>query len=152
MVPPTTVGNLTPSRRVRLRAPGVSGGAGSDGNRMRTPASILVVTDHGEGIADCLGKVLGLAREYGARIELFLCEAEQAYELAHQYDREGVEKARAECVSAALAYLSDLRAALDPQGVEVSVGFACGAQRSLLVVPGPVMAGVGFVAASRACP
>jgi universal stress protein E len=92
---------------------------------MKQPASILVVIDRGESVAEYLAKAVGLARQCGARIELFLCEAEQAYILAHRYDREGVEKARAECVAAARAYLLELKGRLHVPDVEISVAAEC---------------------------
>ena len=92
---------------------------------MRKPLSILVVVDRGKGIAGYLGKAIGVARHYGASLELFLCEAEQAYLLARQYDREGVESARAACVSAARAYLGELKASVDIPDVEISIAAQC---------------------------
>ncbi len=92
---------------------------------MSTPASILVVADHGEGVGEFLSGALRLARSYGAGVELYLCEAEQAYELAHQYERDGVERARAKCIAAASQYLRQLRAALDPQATDISITAEC---------------------------
>jgi universal stress protein E len=92
---------------------------------MKTPASILVIVDRGECVAEYLARTVGLARRCGARIELFLCEAAQAYVFAHQFDQEGVERARAECLAGTYGYLRDLRARLDAEGIEMSLTAAC---------------------------
>jgi glucan phosphorylase len=54
---------------------------------MNKPSSILVVVERTGGASDLIKKALEIARRFGARAELFLCQAE-AYELAHVYDRE----------------------------------------------------------------
>jgi universal stress protein E len=86
---------------------------------------ILVVVDRGKQPLEDVRKALELARRCGAHIELFLCEAEQAYVLDHRYDREAVERARAECVAQALAYLRELRALVGAGAVEIAVAAQC---------------------------
>lgn len=66
-----------------------------------------------------------MARQFGARIELFLCESEQAYELAHAYDREGIEQASAESVAQGRDYLSDLKACANASDVDIAVDARC---------------------------
>jgi universal stress protein E len=87
--------------------------------------SILVVVDRGAEMAGVLRKAVALARQFGARIELFLCEAEQAYILAHRYDREGVAKAHADCIAEGSAYLRGLAASAKAPRVEISVAVEC---------------------------
>jgi universal stress protein E len=86
---------------------------------------ILVVVDREKLPRDDVRKAVLLARRHSAHVELFLCEAEQAYVLDHDYDREGIARARAECVAQALAYLHELRAAAAPAEVEVSIAAEC---------------------------
>ena len=45
---------------------------------MNKPSSILVVVERTQGASDLIKKALEIARQFGARVELFLCEAEQA--------------------------------------------------------------------------
>jgi universal stress protein E len=92
---------------------------------MKVDASLLVVVDRGERVAEYLAKAVELARQCRARVELFLCEAEQAYVLAHQYECEGVETARAECISAARAYLLELKTHMHAPDLEISIAAEC---------------------------
>ncbi|HET7757941.1 MAG TPA: hypothetical protein VFK87_11850 [Steroidobacteraceae bacterium] len=92
---------------------------------MKQLSSILVVVDRGAEMAGVLRKAAALARQSGARIELYLCEAEQAYILAHRYDREGVAQAHADCIAAASAYLRGLAASAQTPGVEIAVAAEC---------------------------
>jgi universal stress protein E len=92
---------------------------------MNKPSFILVVVDRAHDPAEPIAKAVRLARHCGARIELFLCESEQAYELARAYDREGVDASRAASDTRARAYLSDLKAQLDAGGTEITVDTCC---------------------------
>jgi universal stress protein E len=92
---------------------------------MNMPSSILVVVERTEGASDLIKKALEIARRFGARVELFLCEAEQAYELAHAYDREGIQEARAESIAKARDYLSHLKACIDATDIEITIDAVC---------------------------
>lgn len=86
---------------------------------------ILVVVDRAEHSLQDLRKGVDLARRCGGEIELFLCEAQQAYLLDHRYDRDGVERVRADCIAGALAYLRELRRSAGAGSVEIAVDATC---------------------------
>ncbi len=92
---------------------------------MKRPNLILVVVDRTHDAAEPIVKALTLARQSGARIELFLCESEQAYELAHAYDREGINASRAASTSQARAYLADLKASANAPDVDITFDARC---------------------------
>jgi universal stress protein E len=92
---------------------------------MNKPSFILVVVDRAHDPAEPIAKAVRLARHCGARIELFLCESEQAYELARAYDREGVDASRAASDAQARAYLADLKAHADAGGIEITLDTCC---------------------------
>ncbi|MEP7242093.1 MAG: universal stress protein [Gammaproteobacteria bacterium] len=60
-----------------------------------------------------------LARDFNARLELFLCDSEQAFILRHTYDHAGVEAALRACVARGMRYLEALRQSL-ADDVEIS--------------------------------
>lgn len=90
-----------------------------------TPDSILVVADRSPADSELLVKSARLAKHFGARLELLLCDSEHAYALEHAYERSGVETVRQHCVADALAYLARLRGSAPAQGVEVSIDASC---------------------------
>jgi universal stress protein E len=92
---------------------------------MNKPSVILVVVDREHDASGLIAKAVTLARQTGARIELFLCESEQAYQLAHTYDREGLEEACAEITTQARAYLRDLRACANAPDVDITIDARC---------------------------
>jgi universal stress protein E len=92
---------------------------------MNKPSSILVVVERAQDASGLIKKSLVLAGQFGARVELFLCEAEQAYELAHAYDREGIEEARATSIAKARDYLCDLRACAPATDIEITIDAVC---------------------------
>ena len=61
---------------------------------MKTPKSILVVVERTAEPSALLRRSIRLAEPFGARLELFLCDSEQAYVLGHSYDRHGILAAR----------------------------------------------------------
>jgi universal stress protein E len=89
------------------------------------PKSILVIVERTADVAALMRKALVLARALGARLELFQCDAEQAFVLAHAYDQEGVRAARAASTTAGLRYLSGLRDLADAGGVEIAIDAQC---------------------------
>jgi universal stress protein E len=92
---------------------------------MKDLHSILVVVDRNGGAEQAVGKAVSLARQFGARIELYLCEGEQAYELAHAYDRTGVERARELCIVEAKEFLQELKAAMNAGDLDISIDADC---------------------------
>jgi universal stress protein E len=92
---------------------------------VKSPKSILVVVERGAAVPSLMGKVLVLARAFGARLELFLCDSEQAYVLAHAYDREGISAARTASTAAALRYLGGLREQAAAAGVATAIDAQC---------------------------
>jgi universal stress protein E len=86
---------------------------------------ILVIVDHDQQPLQDVRKAIEIARHWGAHVELFRCEAEQAYVLDHRYDREGVDRARTDCAARALRQLRELRASAEGAGVEISVDAEC---------------------------
>jgi universal stress protein E len=67
--------------------------------------SILVVTGRSEADAVLMVKAARLARALGMGLELFVCDAEQAYELKHAYDSRGFEeKVLQDCIKRAREY------------------------------------------------
>jgi universal stress protein E len=92
---------------------------------MKTPSNFLVVVDRSSCDAIVLAKAGELARRCGARLELFLCDAERAFFLKHDYDSSCNKAVAQEYVSQALDYLTGLRASTSLQGIEVAVSAAC---------------------------
>jgi universal stress protein E len=86
-------------------------------------SSILVVAEGEPEDAGALAKAAILARHFGARIELFRCEAELEYSLRHAYESSGADHARRHALNAARDYLAALRsrAGLDAGGVGIDV-------------------------------
>lgn len=92
---------------------------------MKTPSNLLVVLDRSSSDAVVLAKAGRLARRFGARVELFLCDAERAFFLKHDYDSSHGEALVRDYISQALAYLTGQRASASLQGIEVAVSAAC---------------------------
>ena len=92
---------------------------------MSKPSSILVVVERARDASVLIKKALVLAGQFGARVELFLCEAQQAYELGRAYDREGIEEARAESIARARNYLCDLKAGAAAANIEITIDAVC---------------------------
>lgn len=92
---------------------------------MRTIQSILVVVDRHPASAQAVTKALLLARSSGARVELFMCEAERAYALSQSYVTTGLEDARRACVESARQYLSELRDTSAATDLDLSVEAQC---------------------------
>jgi universal stress protein E len=92
---------------------------------MKRPKSILVVIERTGGAAALLRRSVGLARALHAKLELFLCDSEQAFVLGHAYAREGVLAARAAAVAGGRAYLSELREAARVSDVDIAIDAQC---------------------------
>jgi universal stress protein E len=87
--------------------------------------SILIVVERAGDISALMSKAVALARSLGARVELFLCDSEQAYVLGHAYDRDGVVAARTASEASARRYLSDLRDRAGADDLEMTLDAQC---------------------------
>jgi len=92
---------------------------------VKQPKSILVVVDRSGDVPTLMRKALMLARPFDARLELFLCDSEQAFVLGHTYDRAGVGAARAASVAEARRYLNELRDLAASASVEITIDAQC---------------------------
>jgi len=92
---------------------------------MAASHSILVVADGSSADAGLLAKALRVARQSGARLELFICDAEQAYQLKHAYESRPVSAARQASLEQSRAYLRSLEASIPGGGVPVAIDVAC---------------------------
>ena len=119
---------------------------------MEKLTSILVIVDPHNEMYRTLNKALVLARKFGAKLELFLCDSERAYVLKHSYVTQEIERswnkareqrapygeavlaalhtddleqARQACLADGLRYLESLRESLRASDVEISVDVAC---------------------------
>jgi universal stress protein E len=92
---------------------------------MKSLTSILVVVDRSDRDRPVLEKAMALATDFGARVELFLCDAEHEYVLRHSYDPSGTEKAREACLVDARQYLESLRQPFERSPVSLSIDATC---------------------------
>jgi universal stress protein E len=86
--------------------------------------SILVVIDPADETRHVVAKAMVLARHFGARLELFLCDSENAFTLTHSYDPTGLASARKACVTSGQRYLDAVRRSL-AEDVPVTTHVAC---------------------------
>jgi universal stress protein E len=91
--------------------------------------AILVVIDSFEPVQQVLAKAMVLARHFGAGLELFFCDSEQAYVLKHAYDQAGVDQARQACLANGHKYLESLRLSVLADDVPISLDVACNSPR-----------------------
>jgi len=92
---------------------------------VNNPTCLLAVLDRSTSDHALVTKAAQLARRLGARLELFLCDAEHAYELKHDYEPSHSDAVRRGCVAQAVAYLTGLRAAAGLPAILTSVSAAC---------------------------
>jgi universal stress protein E len=93
---------------------------------VETLTAILVVLDRSARDAPLLAKSLVLARQFGARVELFCCDAEYEYTLRHVYDQRGLMEARQVRVMHLRDYLQQqICDQLAAQSVDISIDAAC---------------------------
>lgn len=86
--------------------------------------SILVVIDPADESRHVVAKAMVLARHFGARLELFLCDSEHAYSLSHAYTPAGVAEAREDCLASGRRYLDAVRRSL-AEDVKITTHVAC---------------------------
>jgi universal stress protein E len=92
---------------------------------MQPIKSILVVVDLSPTAADAVAKAIVLARKFGARIELFMCDAERAFMLSQAYVPAGVQEARKSCNIQTRRYLESLKELANAPDVTMTVDTAC---------------------------
>ncbi len=92
---------------------------------MGKTSSILAVAQHGVSDTVLLAKAAALARAFGFALELFLCDADHAYALKHDYQQSGRDKAVSACVTRAREYLINERKLIDPAVNTVAIDAAC---------------------------
>jgi universal stress protein E len=92
---------------------------------MTHPGSILAVADGSAADAGLLVKAVRIALECGARLELFLCDAEQAYQLKHAYEARTVDAARQASLERSRAYLRRLADTVHGTAVPITTDVAC---------------------------
>jgi universal stress protein E len=86
--------------------------------------SILAVIDPADETRHVVVKAMVLARHFGARLELFLCDSESAFSLRHAYDLDGVTAARRQCIATGQVYLDAVRRSL-AEDVSITTHVAC---------------------------
>lgn len=86
--------------------------------------NILVAVDR-DGSRVALAKAIAVARLFGARLDLFLCDAESAYEQKHQYDPRSATLARDSSLFGAREYLESLWRSFSADDVAVTMDVAC---------------------------
>jgi universal stress protein E len=95
------------------------------GAEMKKVQSILVALEREDKPKDTVAKAVAVARYFGARLELFLCNAEYAYVQRHQYEGGALRAARDECLAQSRLYLEQLWASLAVHDVTVTMDAAC---------------------------
>jgi len=92
---------------------------------MNSIESILVAVDRGANARAAIARAATLAHGFGARLELFQCDAERAFALHHQYEAQDAEQAREACRAESRAYLERLWRSLGVRDVQVRIDAAC---------------------------
>jgi universal stress protein E len=111
--------------------------------------SILAVVDPADETRKVVVKAMVLARHFGARLELFLCDSESAYSMRHAYDPTGLEHARRQCVSNGQRYLDAICRTL-AEDVTVSTHVACSSPLYEAIVQRVIQTRPDFVVKSAA--
>lgn len=88
-------------------------------------SSILAVADGSPADAGLLEKAIRIALQCGARLELFLCDAEQAYQLKHAYETRTVDAARQASLERSRIYLRSLADSVRETDVPITADVAC---------------------------
>ncbi|HXW75507.1 MAG TPA: universal stress protein [Steroidobacteraceae bacterium] len=92
---------------------------------MSHPGSILAVADGSAADAGLLVKALRIALACDARLELFLCDAEQAYQLKHAYEARAVAAAQQASLERSRTYLRRLIDSVHGTTVPITADVAC---------------------------
>jgi universal stress protein E len=88
-------------------------------------ASILLAVERNEEALQAFNKACTLARQFGARIELFMCDAERGYALRHSWDQSGAALAATGLIEDAKAYLEALRRSVATPDLRITVDASC---------------------------
>jgi universal stress protein E len=117
---------------------------------MLSRGTILVVVERNDEALQVFTKACTLARVFGARIELYLCDAERGYALRHAYDQSGIGRAAEALVDEARRYLEALRRSVDVPDLDITIDASCETplyqgivQKVLLTGPDLVIKAVG---------
>ncbi len=86
---------------------------------------ILVVVDRSERAHAVFAKACILARHLGARLELFICDAERAYALRHSYDQTDIHRAISSIVVDNKRYLDALLSSAGATDLDIRVNASC---------------------------
>ena len=108
-------------------------------------ASILVVVERNEDALPVFTKACTLARHFGARLELFMCDSERGYALRHAFDQSITSTAAAALGGEARRYLDALRRAVDVPELEITVDASCESPMYQGIVQKVLMAGPDLV-------
>lgn len=92
---------------------------------MRRLSYILAVLDRGPMDSALVAKASGLAAHFNGRLEIFLCDAEHAYVIKHDYESRHNDELRRTCMAQAIDYLESLRTVAKLPEERVSVSAAC---------------------------
>ncbi len=92
---------------------------------MKPVSSILVVVDRSRYAADALAKAVFLARASGARVELFMCDAECGYALSQAFVATGVDQARRANLADTHRYLEELVHSANAEDVSIKIDTGC---------------------------
>ena len=92
---------------------------------MRQVNSILIVLGREGDPSQVVNRGLMLARCFNAQVDLFLCEAECAYALEHQYDARGTDAVRHASLAQSRAWVERLWRSLDVKDVSMSMEVVC---------------------------
>ena len=94
------------------------------GSAMEKLDSLLVIMDVHDPARLALARGILLARHFGARLELFLCDTQTAYELGHAYDGSEASNAREVNLETSQRYLESTRRSM-ADDVAVTIHAAC---------------------------
>jgi len=92
---------------------------------MKKVEFILVALERDGNSRQVVAKAVALARALGARLELFLGNADYAYAQRRQYEQGAPARAREACVRESRAYLEELWKSLDVHDLTASMDAAC---------------------------
>jgi universal stress protein E len=92
---------------------------------MKRVSKVLAVLDRGPTDSALVTKAEALAAQLNGRLELFLCDAEHAYVMKHDYLPSRNGEFRRTCMAQAIEYLASFRPALSLPEERVSASAAC---------------------------